>query len=192
MKKSLGATTILAPTPAWVIGTFDAGGKADAATIAWGGICCSKPPCVAISLRAATMTHGNIMARRAFTVNIPSEDHLRQADYFGIVSGRDVDKFAATGLTAVKSDLVDAPYIAEFPMVVECAVLHVVEIGLHTQFIGEIKDIKADEAALTEGCLDIAKLKPVVFAPSGRAYHGLTGPIGPAFNVGRCYVAEKS
>jgi len=191
MKKSLGATTILAPAPTWVIGTFDANGRANAATIAWGGICCSKPPCVAISMRAATLTHGNIMARRAFTVNIPSEDLVRQADYFGIASGRDVDKFAATGLTPVKSELVDAPFVGEFPMVVECTVLHVVEIGLHTQFIAEILDIKADESVLAEGGLDIAKLRPIVFAASGRTYHGLTKSIGPAFNVGRCYIAEK-
>jgi len=192
MKKSLGATTILAPAPAWVIGTFDEHGKPNAATIAWGGICCSKPPCVAISLRSATMTHGNIMARRAFTVNIPSEDLVRQADYCGIVSGRDVDKFAAAGLTPVNSELVDAPYIAEFPMVVECAVLHVVEIGLHTQFIGEIRDIKAEASVLAEGgALDMAKLRPVVFAAAGRTYHGLSASLGPAFGVGRCYVAEK-
>jgi flavin reductase (DIM6/NTAB) family NADH-FMN oxidoreductase RutF len=191
MKKSLGATTILAPTPAWVIGSYDAAGRANAATVAWGGICCSKPACVAISLRAATLTHGNIMARRAFTVNIPSEELVRQTDYFGIASGRDVDKFAATGMTATRSELVDAPYIAEFPMVVECAVLHVVEIGLHTQFIGEIRDIKVEDSLLVEGGLDVARLRPVVFVPSGHSYHGLTGPLGPAFNVGRCFVAEK-
>ncbi|MBF0513442.1 MAG: flavin reductase family protein [Desulfovibrionaceae bacterium] len=192
MKKSLGTATLLAPTPVWLVGAYDASGRANAAVIAWGGICCSKPPCVAISLRAATMTHGNIMARRAFTVNIPSEELIAQADYFGIVSGRDVDKFAATGLTAVKSELVDAPYIAEFPLVVECVVLQVVELGLHTQFVGEIKDIKADEAVLAEGGgLDVGKLRPVAFAPSARTYHGLTTSIGPAFSVGRCYAAKK-
>ena len=62
----------------------------------------------------------------------------------GIASGRDVDKFAVTGLTPVKSELVDAPYAAEFPVVLECRLLHIVEIGLHTQFIGEIIDVKAD------------------------------------------------
>ena len=71
-----------------------------------------------------------------------------EADYVGIASGRDVDKFAVAGLTPVRSELVDAPYAEEFPVVLECRLLHIVEIGLHTQFIGEIVDVKADRAVL--------------------------------------------
>ena len=84
-------------------------------TAAWGGICCSDPPSIAISLRKATYTYGNLMARRAFTVNVPAESQVQAADYFGVVSGRDTDKFAATGLTPTRSEHVDAPYIEEFP-----------------------------------------------------------------------------
>ena len=73
MKKSLGPDTLIYPTPTWVVGTYDKAGKPNLMTIAWGGICCSKPPCVAISLRAATYTHGCVMAAKAFTVNIPSQ-----------------------------------------------------------------------------------------------------------------------
>ncbi len=194
MKKSIGAGTLLVPTPTWVVGTYDATGRANAATIAWGGICCSKPPCVAVSLRSATMTHGNIMARKAFTVNIPSQDQIAQADYMGIVSGRDADKFAVTGLTSAKSEFVDAPYMAEFPVVIACTVLQVVEIGLHTQFIGEIKDILADPAALdAQGRLDIAAVRPVVYAPGTRTYHAVVGePLAQGFNVGRAYMKEPS
>jgi flavin reductase (DIM6/NTAB) family NADH-FMN oxidoreductase RutF len=96
MKKSLGSKTLLYPTPVWVVGTYDKDGKPNVMTIAWGGICCSKPPCVAISLRKATYSYGNIMERKAFTLNIPSEAHAGQADYFGLVSGKNEDKFAAT------------------------------------------------------------------------------------------------
>ena len=118
--------------------------------VAWGGICCSSPPCVAVSLRRATYTYGNLMERKAFTVNVPSEGHAREADYVGIASGRKVDKFAASGLTPIRSKLVDAPYVAEFPLVLECRLLRTVEIGLHTQFVGEIVDVKADETVLGE------------------------------------------
>ena len=93
MKKSLGARTIIYPTPVLVIGTYDKDGKANVMTAAWAGICCSAPPCVGVSLRKATYTYGNIMERRAFTVNVPSEDHAKQADFFGIASGRDMNKF---------------------------------------------------------------------------------------------------
>lgn len=186
MKKSMGARTLVFPTPVWVVGTYDKEGTPNMMTAAWGGICCSKPPCVAISLRKATYTYGNLMERKAFTVNVPSEARGREADYIGIVSGKNVDKFAATGLTPVRSELVDAPYVKEFPLVLECKLLRTVEIGLHTQFIGEIVDVKADESVLGEGGLpDIEKVKPIVYAPEIRTYHGIGGKLGSAYSLGK-------
>ena len=186
MKKSLGPRTIIFPTPVLIVGTYDGEGKPNAAAVAWGGICCSKPPCVAVSLRKATYTYGNIVERKAFTVSIPSECHAREADYFGIASGRKEDKFHAAGLTPVPSDLVDAPFVAEFPMVLECRLLHTIEIGLHTQFIGEVLNLKADEAVLGDkGVIDIEKVKPILFAPESRTYHGVGAFIGKAFSMGR-------
>jgi len=185
MKKSLGAKTLAIPTPVWVVGAYDAAGKANGATIAWGGICCSKPPCLAISLRSATYTHGCVMATKAFTVSIPAQDQAAIADYFGIASGRDGDKFAACGLTAAKAATVNAPYIEEFPLVLECELINVLELGLHTQFVGEIKDVRADETVLAQGeKIDIEKLGTVLYATGSRAYYGLGPELGPAFNIG--------
>ena len=186
MKKSIGAKTIVYPTPVFVVGTYDSGGKANVMTAAWGGICCSRPPCVAISLRKATYTYGNIVEQKAFTISIPSRDYVKEADYFGIASGRDCDKFAATGLTPVKSNLVHAPYVKEFPFVVECRLLHTFEIGLHTQFIGEIIDIKVDEEAFGEnGLPDILAIRPMIFAPGMLTYHVVGEFIGKGFSAGR-------
>ncbi|MBU0909764.1 MAG: flavin reductase family protein [Proteobacteria bacterium] len=186
MKKSLGPNTLVYPTPVWVIGTYDQNGKANVMTAAWGGICCSAPPCIAVSLREATYTHGRIIARQAFTVNVGVEKYAAEVDYFGLSSGRSVDKFAATGLTAVKSEVVDAPYIAEFQLVLECKLKQIVEIGLHTQFIGEIIDVKADEEILGENDIpDIALLRPMIFSPGSRRYHGVGQQIGEAFNLGK-------
>jgi len=186
MKKSLGAKTILYPTPVLIVGTFDKEGKPNVMTAAWGGISCSVPPCIAVSLRKATYSYSSIIEQNAFTINLPSENHVKEADYFGMASGREEDKFAATGLTPVKSDLVNAPYIKEFPLVIECKVLHTFELGLHTQFIGEILDVKVDEALLGEGKLPaLEKLKPILFAPENRAYHGIGDYLGKAFSIGR-------
>lgn len=186
MKKSLGAKTLLYPTPVLVVGTYDADGRANAMTAAWGGIACSKPPCVSVSLRAATASHGNIMARKAFTISLPSQEYAAQADYFGVASGRDHDKFAATGLTAGRSDLVDAPYVDEFPLVLECSVVGVHELGLHTQFIGEILDVKVDEAMLTdEGRVDLARLKPILFAMDPGTYYAIGELVGKAYSIGK-------
>ena len=71
MKKSLGADTLIYPTPTWVVGTYDKEGKPNLMTIAWGGICCSQPPCLAVSLRKATYSYSNIIERKAFTVSVP-------------------------------------------------------------------------------------------------------------------------
>ncbi|MGO9612338.1 MAG: flavin reductase family protein [Dissulfurispiraceae bacterium] len=186
MKKSLGPKTLLYPTPVWVVGTYDKEGKPNVMTIAWGGICCSKPPCIAISLRKATYSYDNIIKRKAFTLNVPSEGHAKEVDYFGLVSGRNEDKFAATEYTPIKSDIVDAPYVKEFPLILECKVIHVLEIGLHTQFIGEILDVKADESVLSEkGVPDIEKVRPIVFSPEVRRYHKVGDYLGDAFSIGK-------
>ena len=193
MMKSLGAKTLIYPVPVLVIGTYDKAGKPNVMTASWGGICCSQPPCVAVSLRNVTQSHGNILERQAFTISIPSEKHVKAVDYFGLVSGRNVDKFGVTGLTPVKGEFVDAPYVAEFPLVVECAVVQVHELGLHTQFIGEIKDVKVDEGCLDEeGHIDIRKLDPIAFALGDATgeYFALGAPIGPAFSIGKIFVAN--
>lgn len=191
MKKSLGAKTLLYPTPVLVVGSYAADGRPNVMTAAWGGIACSLPPCVSVSLRSATASHGNIAARKAFTISLPGRDQAAQADYFGLVSGRDADKFAATGLTPVRAEFVDAPYVAEFPLVVECAVIQVHELGLHTQFIGEIKDVKIDEGCLdADGHIDVGKLDPIALALEAGGYFALGALLGPAFSIGKGFITD--
>ena len=186
MKKSLGAKTLAQPAPVWIVGSYDGQGKPNMMTIAWGGICCSQPPCMAVSLRKATYTYGSIVERKAFTINIPSVAQVKEGDYVGTVSGRTVDKFATTKLTPVRSELVDAPYIEEFPVIIECKLLQTIEIGLHTQFIGEIADIKADESVVDgQGMPDMAKVKPLVFDTGQGAYYAVGERIGKAFSIGK-------
>ncbi len=186
MKKSLGPKTIVYPTPVFVVGTYDKDGKPNVMTASWGGISCSKPPAIAVAIRKATYTYDGLIGRKAFTINIPSEKYIKEADYFGIASGRDTDKFAVTGLTPVKSEIVDAPYIEEFPLSFECKLIHTVEVGLHTQFIGEVMDMKADESVLADdGNPDIEAVKPLIFTPVSRKYYGVGEFLGSAFSVGK-------
>jgi flavin reductase (DIM6/NTAB) family NADH-FMN oxidoreductase RutF len=102
------------------------------------------------------------------------------------VSGRSVNKFAAAKLTPVKSDLVDAPYVQEFPLVLECRLAHTFELGLHTQFVGKILDVKAEESVLGRGGLvDIKKLMPLAFTPDTQSYYAIGELVGKAFSVGK-------
>lgn len=190
MKRSLGARTLVVPTPVWVVGTYDSEGRPNAMTAAWGGVCCSKPPCIYVSLRKATHSYWNLRARGAYTVSVPSEEHVAEADFIGTASGRDVDKFTATGLTPVRSELVDAPYVGEFPLVLECRVRQAVELGLHTQFIGEILDVKAEDSALTEeGEIDIWRVRPIIYSPGNREYSSVGERLGTAFKIGEKFSA---
>lgn len=192
MKTSLGAKTIVYPSPVFVVGTYDAQGDANVMTVAWGGICCSKPPCVSIAVRKATYTYGNLVERQAFTVSIPSEDYLAAADYVGIASGRDVDKFASAGLTPVRSEVVDAPYVGEFPLVLECKVVHTAELGLHTLFVGEILDVKAEESCLSEeGRLLIEKVRPFSWTPVDNSYYGVGEKLGRGFSTGKSLMPPR-
>lgn len=185
MKQSLGAKTLAMPTPVWVVGSYGESGAPNIMTIAWGGICCSVPPCVAISLQKTRTTYSNILRRKAFTISIPSIRHAAQADYVGLVGGNHVDKFPASGLTPAKSELVDAPYVQEFPLVLECRVLNTAELGVHVQFIGEILNVLADESILgAEGLPDIEKVAPIVFNPGDHSYRAIGQTLGSAFSIG--------
>jgi flavin reductase (DIM6/NTAB) family NADH-FMN oxidoreductase RutF len=194
VKRSLGAIPLLYPLPVLVVGTYDAAGHANVMTAAWGGIACSRPPSVSVSLRAATASHGNITARKAFTVCLPGRAQAALADYFGMTSGRTTDKLTVTGLTAVGAEFVDAPFIAEFPLVLECELVQTHELGLHTQFIGEIKDVKVEESCLSPaGSIDLDELAPIALALDTRTresaeaggYYGFGERIGPVFSLGR-------
>jgi flavin reductase (DIM6/NTAB) family NADH-FMN oxidoreductase RutF len=184
MKKSIGQQTLVYPHPVFIIGTYDIKNMPNIMAVSWGGICCSKPPCVAISLRKATYTYNNIMLNKAYTVNIPSENFVKEADYVGIVSGRDVNKFESTGLTPVKSTSVNAPYVEEFPLTLCCQLLKTVEIGLHTQFIGEIMDVLVDENCLDEkGKPNIDLIKPFCYDSATKNYYSIGSPLIKGFSI---------
>jgi flavin reductase (DIM6/NTAB) family NADH-FMN oxidoreductase RutF len=186
MKISLPPQTILLPSPVLIIGTYGLDGKPNIMNAAWGGIASSKPLCLSVSLREATLTYHNIKETNAFTVNIPSEKYFREADFVGMVSGKERDKFSETGLTAQKSKLVNAPYIEEFPYALECNLVRQVDLGLHTMFIGEIVGMMADSDVLSPQQLpDIEKVRPILWGSYGSmAYYHIGGKLGASFSAG--------
>ncbi len=186
MKKSLGAKMLAMPLPVWVIGSYGADGAPCLMTAAWCGVCCSEPPCVAVAVRKTRLSHGNIMARRAFTANVPAARYAAAVDYIGLVSGKDVDKFRAAGLTAVRGEHVDAPYVAEFPVALECAVTETVDLGSHTLFVGRIADAKADAAVLgADGLPALAQVDPLVCSPADKQYYAVGRSLGRTYSLGR-------
>lgn len=188
MKKSIGVKTAIYPSPITVVGTYDENNKANGIAVSWAGLVAADPACVAISVRPSRASHKNIIERKAFTLNIPSAKYIKQADYFGLESGRDVDKFKKTKLTPKKSDLIDAPYIDEFPMVIECELYKTVDLGSHSQFIGKIVDVKLDENCVDEKNKPIVrKIDPVAYAMIDRGYYRMGEIVGNGFNSGLEY-----
>ena len=126
-------------------------------------------------------TTDNLKVKKAFTVSMATEDQVVPCDYVGVESGRKVpDKFAKAGFHATKSEFVDAPLIDELPLAMECKVKSFKD-GI---LIGEIVNVSADESVVTDGVVDITKVKPISFDPFGNAYFGVGAKVGNAFKDG--------
>ncbi len=168
MKVTKKPTTILYPVPA-VLVSCGAGERANIITLAWVGTLCSDPPLVGISVRPSRYSHGLIKETSEFVINLPSADQVRWVDYCGVVSGRDVDKWAACGFTPAPATEVQVPIIAECPVNIECRVRRTLTLGSHDLFIGQVMIVQVDEAVLDErGRLNFARARPFAFL--GREY----------------------
>jgi len=189
MKRSLGPKAVAYPLPVFVIGTYCPDGKADAMVAAWGGICASEPPSISVTINKNHQTFQNLEARRAFTVSIPCRSYLGETDYCGMVSGRDRDKFADTGLSALRAGTVDAPYVEEFPVVLECRVSAMHPLGAGMQVIGEILDVRVDEDVLgDDGKPDLEKIGAFGFDVMRMEYYSLGNVIGKAWDSGKKFM----
>lgn len=172
-KQSLGVKNLIFPEPAMVIGSYDKEGKPNIMTAAWFGVANSKPLKVSVSLRPATYSYHCIMANMAFTVNVPDASLISYVKFAGKYSGKDMNKFDETGLTPIKSEYVNAPYIEEFPIVLECKVTEYHDLGSHRQFIGQVVDVKIDERLLNEDeKVNMDLFNPIIYG-QGEYYSGL-------------------
>ncbi len=183
--RSMKACPFLLPTPILLVGTYDRFGRPNIMPASWGGICASQPPSLAVSIRKTRWTHAAIQERNAFTVSIPNAEMIAQVDFAGLHSGEKLDKFSALGWTAVTAEHVDAPYVGECPLVLELVLSQTIEIGSHTQYIGEIMDTKIDEGCLMyTGIPDVQSLNPCFYAPLAQEYWSLGSFIARAHSVG--------
>lgn len=172
-KRSLGVKNLVFPEPAMVIGSYDEDGKPNIMTAAWFGVANSKPFSVSVSLRPATYSYHCIMASGAFTVNVPDASLISFVKFAGKYSGKDMNKFEETGLTPIKSEYVNAPYIKEFPIVLECKLTGYHDLGSHRQFIGQVVDAKIDENLLTkDGKVNMDLFNPIIYK-QGQYYSNL-------------------
>lgn len=174
-----GAKPMMVPMPVLIIGTYDENGVPNAMNAAWGITTDFNEITISLSDHKTTE---NFLKTGAFTVSMATEDMMVACDYVGIESASKVpDKFARAGFHATKSTRVNAPLIDELPMALECKVKSFEDDIL----IGEIVNVCAEESILTDGHIDIQKLKPIAFNPCDYTYTGLGQIVGKAFADGK-------
>ncbi len=181
MRKNFGAKPILYPQPVFIIATYDENGVPNAMNAAWGGI--SEENEISMCISADHKTTKNVLKTQAFTVSMATADTVKECDYVGMVSGNKVpDKFEKAGFTAEKSEFVNAPLIRQLPMAVECRLK---SYNPETCImIGEVVNVSADEAVLTNGKIDPKKLRPITFDGVNHTYVELGEVVGKAFSDG--------
>lgn len=184
MKKDLGIVQAVYPMPVLMVAAYDENEKVNVMNAAWGQICDNDK--IIIFIGEGKKTWLNIKASKAFTVSLADEAHMDVADFFGIASGNKInDKFERTGYTATKSDKVHAPIIDEFPVVMECELLDILDTEYVSGIVGRIVNVKAEEAVLSDnGKVDPAKLRALIFDTFQHGYYVTGEKVGQAWNAG--------
>lgn len=183
MRKKLNLTEGIFPMPVLMVATYNEDGSVNVMNAAWGTM--QQRGNVALKLTESHKTVKNIKARGAFTLSIADADHVDEADYFGVVSGNDTaDKFAASGLTATKSEIVDAPVINEFPLCMECKFIEYQSNEYGCGVIGKVMNVTADERVMNDDKLDMSLVNAIAFDPYTHGYYKVTERVGEAFKDG--------
>lgn len=183
MKKQIKTTEAIFPMPVLLISTFNDDGTVDVMNAAWGTM--QERDVVALNLTETHRTVENIKARKGFVIHVADAKHVVEADWFGVVSGKkDPDKFAKSGMTFVKSELVDAPIINELPIAIECEFVEYQDDATGLGVIGKVVRTSVEEANLKDGKVDIDSLEAIAFDPYTHGYYTVGGRVGEAFKDG--------
>ena len=183
MKKQINTTEAVFPMPVLLVSTFNDDGTVDVMNAAWGTM--QERDVVALNLTETHRTVENIKARKGFVIHIADAGHVVEADWFGVVSGRnDPEKFAKSGMTFVKSGLVDAPIINELPVAIECEFVEYQNGATGIGLIGKVVRTSVEEANLKDGKVDIDSLEAIAFDPYTHGYYKVGGRVGEAFRDG--------
>ena len=180
MRKQIKTTEAIFPMPVLMIATYNEDGSINVMNAAWGTML--ERDEVILNLTESHKTVKNIRNRKAFTVSIANAKNVVAADYFGVVSGNNTEnKFENSGLTATKSENVDAPIINEFPICMEC---ELIEGESEWGIVGKVVNVTADEEVMNGEKIDVSLLEAIAFDPYTHGYYKVTERVGNAFKDG--------
>lgn len=184
MKKNINTKSAIFPMPVLMIATYNDDGTVNVMNAAWGTMV--EMDVIALNLTETHQTVQNIKKRKAFTVSIADAKHVVEADYFGVESGKKVsDKLGKAGMSAVKSEHVDAPIINEFPVCMECEFIEYQSNTYGIGVIGKIVNVSADDSIVVNDKVDIAKLDAIAYDPFTHGYYRIAERVGNAFSDGQ-------
>lgn len=187
MKVNIKKHTMMYPAPAVVASAYDSEGNADACTLAFATMCSHHPPAVMIAINSTLKrkTLKSILETNEFCLAFPSADQMAEADYLGIETGYNADKLAKINYHHRKAEMVNAPIIDEFKVSLECKVMHIAEVGSHTQITGEIVNVQAEKEVLDDkNKIVFEKLNPLVYDDITHSYFKTGEFLSKAFKVG--------
>ncbi len=183
MKQEIKTKESIFPMPVLLVATYNEDGSIDVMNAAWGTM--PDRDAVALNLTETHKTVENIKARGGFVVHLADVKHMVEADWFGDVSGRKVaDKFERTGMTAERSELVDAPVINELPVAIECEFVEYQSDDTGIGVIGKVLRVSVEERCIKDGKVDIDALEAIAFDPYTHGYYKVAGRVGEAFRDG--------
>ncbi len=183
MKKNIKTTEAIFPMPVLMIATYNEDGTVDVMNAAWGMML--ERDYVALNLTETHKTVQNIRERKAFTVSIADAPHVKEADYFGMVSGNTTPhKLENSGLTSTRSEHVDAPIINEFPICLECEFVEYQKEEFGCGVVGKVINVSVEESVMTDEKVDIEKVHAIAFDPYTHGYYEVTKRVGNAFQDG--------
>ena len=184
-KVLMGPQTLIYPMPVLLIGA-NVEGKPNFMVAAWGGIANGEPPMISVAIRHTRYTDRGVRQNLAFSVNVPSVDMVKEADYCGLTRGSEVNKVETCRFKVFYGKLGNAPLIEQCPVNLECKVVHILDLGSHSLFIGRIEETHVSEDCLTDGEADVNKIKPFAYAKSPASqYQALGEVIAKAFSAGK-------
>ena len=166
--------TMINPVPALIATCGREPAEWNMLTVAWTGTVCTNPPKCYISVRPDRYSHDIIERNMEFTLCLTTEAMARATDWVGVRSGRDGDKFKATGLTPLPGEAVSSPSLAESPLCIECRVRSVQRLGSHDMFLAEVVNVRADERYIDPqtGKFDLGAARLIAYS------HGQYCPLG--------------
>ena len=184
-KVMMGPQTLVCPLPTVLVGA-NVDGRPNFMAVAWCGIANSEPPMVSVAIRHQRYTHRGIRQNLTFSVNVPSTDLIRETDYCGLASGAEVNKAEVCHFRVFYGKLDSAPLIEQCPVNLECKVVHILNLGTHSLFIGKIEETHVSEDCLTDGKPDVSKIKPLSYTTTPvRQYHALGEFVAKAYSIGK-------